>query len=288
MKTILIATDFSAASRNASLYGIALAQSLNAKVILFSAYQVPSPMPSLNLSISQYAVMKDVEQKLEDEANLIMQDNAIPVEHITEHDSAENGINNIAKEKNADFIIMGMKGSGKNFKKIFGSTTTALANSTDVPLIVVPEDAKFSLPKIIVFASDIDIETDLHSLDVLIKIIQLFKSKLYVVKVVKNKSEEWLEVADTSPVLRKAVEILDASFEYPVDTDIRHALNEFITKHNADMLVMMPHKHEWAELLFRKSETKNMIFHTQVPLLVLPQSQFKDSFSGTFMDRPND
>ena len=271
MKTILIATDFSAASRNASLYGIALAQSLNAKVILFSAYQVPSPMPSLNLSISTYGLMKDAEQKLEDEARIIMQDSTIPIEQITDHDSAENGINNIAKEKNADFIVVGMKGSGKNFKKIFGSTASALANSTGVPLIVVPEDAKFSSPKIIVFASDINIETDLHSLDVLIKIIQLFKSKLYVVKVVKNKNEERFEVADTSDELRKAVEILDASFEYPVDTDITHALNDFIKKHNADMLVMMPHKHEWAELLFTKSETKDMIFHTHIPLLVLPQ-----------------
>ena len=101
--------------------------------------------------------------------------------------------------------------------------------------------------------------------------IQLFKSKLYVVKVVKNENEKWLAVADTSQVLRKAVEILGASFEYPVDTDITHALNEFIKKHNADMLVMMPHKHEWTELLFTKSETKDMIFHTHIPLLVLPE-----------------
>ncbi|HEV8082722.1 MAG TPA: universal stress protein [Chitinophagaceae bacterium] len=274
MKTILIATDFSAASRNASLYGIALAHSLNAKVILLSAYQVPSPMPSLNLSISTYGVMKDAEQKLEEEARIIMQDSTIPIEQIIEHDSAENGINNIAKEKNADFIVVGMKGSGKNFKKIFGSTASALANSTGVPLIVVPEDAKFSSPKIIVFASDIDIETDLHSLDILIKIIQLFKSKLYVVKVVKNENEKWLAVADTSQVLRKAVEILDASFEYPEDTDITHALNKFIKKYNAEMLVMMPHKHEWAELLFTKSETKDMIFHTHIPLLVLPEKKF--------------
>ncbi len=272
MKTILIATDFSEASRNASVYGIALAQSLNAKVILFSAYQVPSPMPSLNLSVSSYGIMKDVEQKLEDEANLIMQDTTIPIEQISENDSAENSINNIAKEKNADFIIMGMKGSGKNFKKIFGSTTTALATSSNVPLIVVPADAKFSPPKIIVLATDFDMVSDIASLDVLIKLIRIFKSKLYVVKVVKNKNEERFEVADTSQELRKIIEISDASFEYPVGTDISHALNEFIKKHNADMLVMMPHKHEWVELLFAKSETKDMIFHTHVPLLVLPGS----------------
>ncbi len=271
MKTILIATDFSAASRNASLYGIELARVLDAKVILFSAYHIPSPMPALNVSISEYGVMKDTEQKLADEAALIMPGNKIVMERICEHGAAEIAINNIAKEKNADFIIIAMKGSGKNFRKVFGSTATALANSTNVPLIVVPEDAKFTSPKTIVFASDINIETDLHSLDELIKITQLFNSKLYLVKVIKNKNEEWFEVSDTPQELRKVIQILDTSFEYPVDTDITHALNEFVIKHHADMLVMIPHKHDWLERLFRKSETKDMIFHTHVPLLVLPE-----------------
>ena len=270
MKTILIATDFSEASHNASLYGIELAAILTAKVILLSAYQVPSPLPALNVSISEYGVMKDTEQKLEDEAGLIIQDYKIEIEKVCEHGAAEEAINNIAKEKKADCVIIGMKGIGKNFRKIFGSTATALARSTDVPLIVVPEDAKFVSPKTIVFASDINANTDLHSLDGLIKFMQLFKSKLYIVQVIKNENEERFEMSDIPQELRNVVEISDTSFQYPVDTDIRSALNGFIEKHNADMLVMMPHKHEWLERLFRKSETKDMIFHTHIPLLVLP------------------
>jgi hypothetical protein len=38
MKTILIATDFSPAARNASLYGVELANDLKAKIILFNAF----------------------------------------------------------------------------------------------------------------------------------------------------------------------------------------------------------------------------------------------------------
>ena len=65
------------------------------------------------------------------------------------------------------------------------------------------------------------------------------------------------------------------AFEYPVDADVRHALNDFIKEHHCDMLVMIPHKYEWIERLFRKSETKNMIFHTHIPLLVLPEISIK-------------
>ncbi|MEO6290245.1 MAG: hypothetical protein ABIO76_10005, partial [Ginsengibacter sp.] len=63
-----------------------------------------------------------------------------------------------------------------------------------------------------------------------------------------------------------------ALFEYAIDSDINHALHESITNHNANMLAMVPHKHEWIEKLFKKSETKEMIFHTEVPLLILPES----------------
>jgi hypothetical protein len=48
MKAILIATDFSTASRNESLYGLKLAKALQAKIILFNAYNVPLPAPALN------------------------------------------------------------------------------------------------------------------------------------------------------------------------------------------------------------------------------------------------
>ena len=111
--------------------------------------------------------------------------------------------------------------------------------------------------------------------DDLKKITQLFKSKLNVVKVIKNKQEKSFQTSENIENLNRVVYTFDTSFEYPVDTDLRHALNDFIEEHHCDMLVMMPHKHEWIERLFKKSETKNMIFHTHIPLLVLPEIAVK-------------
>lgn len=44
MKTILVATDFSAAAHNASLYAVELARAFNARIILFNAFQ-QAPVP---------------------------------------------------------------------------------------------------------------------------------------------------------------------------------------------------------------------------------------------------
>ena len=288
MKTILIATDFSKASRNASIYGLHLAKAINAKVILFSAYQIPSPPTGLGMSISRYDVMEQTRQKLMDEEEKITYINMPEIKTICDEGVAGDAIINMANEKKADFIITGMKGSGKSFKKIFGSTATSLAKNSKIPVIIIPEDAKFKNPDTLIFASDNIIDADKNALEQLITITKLFKSKLFVVKVIKNKNEEWFEVSDTPQELRKVFEILDSSIEYPVDTDVTHALNKFIKKHDADMLVMMPHKHDWLERLFIKSETKDMIFHSQIPLLVLPEGQIKErSGSETLVSSEN-
>ena len=268
MKTILIATDFSKASRNASIYGVQLAKFLNARVILFNAYVMPA-VAALGLTISRYDMMMQTDKLLLDEADILDPTLDI-VEILCEEGLPENIIINIANEKKVDFIISGMKGTGKNFKRIFGSTATLLAQKTNIPLIIVPEDAKFKTPETIVFANDGSMSSDKQVLEYLAAITQTFKSKLYVVKVIKDKDEEWFEASDITHESNKVLKILDSSYQFPVDTDIRHALNKFIINQHADMLVMVPHNHNWLNRLFRKSETKDMLFHTHIPVLVLP------------------
>ncbi len=273
MKTVLIATDFSNASRNASYYGIALAKETDANVYLFNAYKVPTPSAGLNLSVSRYDVMMQTDKRLLEEANMLDPGNK-EMEIICDEGPPEETIIKIANEKKVDFIIAGMKGSGKNFKKIFGSTATSLSKKTNIPVIIVPEDAIYKSPGTIVFASDTPV-TDHEIPEQLTSIIRLFKSKLYVVKVIGNNNQEFFVVPESAQKKETTDRDIEASFQYPKDADIRHTLSDFIDRHQADMIVMMPHKHEWIERLFKKSETKDMIFHTKIPLLILPENHNK-------------
>ncbi len=273
MKTILIATDFSNASRNASYYGIALAKEIGANIYLFNSYKVPTPAPGLNVSVSRYGVMMQTDKRLLEEADMLDLRNK-EMEIICDEGPPEEAIIKIANEKKVDFIIAGMKGSSKNFKKIFGSTATSLSKKTNIPVIIVPEDAIYKSPETIVFASDAPV-TGHEIPEQLTSIIRLFKSKLYVVKVIRNNNQEFFVVPEPAQKKEMTDEDIALSFQYPENTDIRHALSDFINQHQADMLVMMPHKHEWMERLFKKSETKDMIFHTKIPLLILPESNNK-------------
>ena len=201
MKTILIATDFSDASRNASLYGIQLAKALNAKVILFSAYRVPPPIPALNMRMARYAIMMQANKRLLHEAYFLDPKKAV-IEIMCDEGLAEDAIINIANEKKVDFIIIGMEGRSKNFKKIYGSIATSLSKNSSIPVIIVPEDAGSKNHDIVISANNNNIDSK-NVTGQFIAITQLFNSKLYVVKVIKNKYEEWFEVSDTKQKLGK-------------------------------------------------------------------------------------
>ena len=142
MKTILIATDFSAASRNASIYGVKLAKVLNAKVILFSAFKLPPPIPSLNMSMSRYAIMMQTDKRLLHEADFLDPQKAM-IEIICDEGLPEDAIINIANEKKADFIIIGMQRTVKDLKKAFGRTAISLSRNSKIPVIMIPEDVAF-------------------------------------------------------------------------------------------------------------------------------------------------
>jgi hypothetical protein len=181
-----------------------------------------------------------------------------------------------AKDKKADIIIIGMKGTGKNFRKIFGSTVTALARITTVPLIVVPQEAKYSDPSTIVLANETDLEehTDKHALDTLLEIGERFHSKLYMVRVAKNKYHKDFEVRNRPLRLNKMVGSLDPQYQYLHGTNTPKVLNEFISEHNINILALLPHKHSLIERFFI---TRSMAFETHILLLIIPDLQKEES-----------
>ncbi len=276
MKTILIATDFSKASRSASLYGWQLGKAIKANVILFAAYHVPHPIAALNARISHFDARMQTEKKLVDESDAIVNGDGSQMDIICDEGAAHNVILTIAAEKGADLIILGMKGTGRNLKKVLGSTTTSLIKDSKIPIIVVPEEATFTIPKRIAYASDVFMDTIISAIDNINWLSDFFKSKLFVVRVVNDSYEEVREKVNTPQNLRKELKQLRTTFHFPVNGNITDGLADFLEGQPVDLVVMKPHKHEWLEKLFVRSETKNMIFHSHTPLLMLP-----DSVAGT-------
>jgi nucleotide-binding universal stress UspA family protein len=137
-------------------------------------------------------------------------------------------------------------------------------------LIVVPAYAVFSVPKTIALASDITDETDIHVLKPLQKIVSAFNAKLYVVRVIKRTMDDAAERSETPQRSIWYLTNLDPSFEFSRGENVAKAMNIFVKQHAVDLVAVVPHEHNLFDRIFTKSVTKDLVFHTHVPLLILP------------------
>lgn len=270
MKTILVPTDFSKAASNAAEYAVNLAKEMKATVLLFHVYYVPIPVSEVPVIISPDEFQADNEALLKKEAANLKEKTGVEVRYLAKMGFAMDEI--LEEEKNATLIVMGMKGANKLSEALMGSTTTATFRKATVPVLVIPEKAKYKKPKKIVFACDYDSRTDVHTLDALKELMKTFGSKIYVVNVKQKKESVSMEEAVAGVKLENKLNDVEHIYYFPEKEDLVEGINEFVQEHQADMVAIIPHRYSLMERLFHKSISKKMAFHTHIPLLALPDN----------------
>jgi nucleotide-binding universal stress UspA family protein len=272
MKTLLVATDFSTASHNAFKYSLELASSLEAKIVLFTAFQpVAIASPETAIIITADELRQTSQASLQQQLRTAGIPVKVPVELRCEEGEAVKAILEEAGKLKADFIITGIKDHGKGFRQFFGSTVTGLAKHSTIPLLVIPEQAPFKQPGRIALANDITIETDAHTLDALTFLGQCFHSKVYILRIIDNRLTEVFELMDRPAKLATLERTLETEYAYYKSKHITEALGDFVHKQQINLLALIPHHHGFMERVFHKSQTKSMIFRSDIPLLILPE-----------------
>jgi nucleotide-binding universal stress UspA family protein len=271
MKTIFIATDFSSAAHNASKYGIELASKFGARIVLFHAYIIPLSIPESYVIVNAEDVKKTAESYLLEEVKVLRKSTVQAIDILAAEGSAPEIILLNASKYSDCMIVMGMKGEGLALRKLIGNTTTAVARKTHLPLIIIPESAEFNQVKKVAFASDIDYTISLKTIDMLKEIGLHFNSQIFIVKVLKNSINEIEELTYRSERLKGKLNPLQVDFAFPRGAAVADVLQDFITENKIELIAMVPHHHNLFERLFVKSETRKFIFHSHIPLLILPE-----------------
>jgi nucleotide-binding universal stress UspA family protein len=273
METILIATDFSPAAHNAAVFAVELAKYLDAEVVLCNTYQAIISTTEMVVAVTDKEVKEGSQANLLRERRSLTVPNNVRLETVAEEGWACDAILSVAKRLNAKWIIAGIKGSGIQGRKFFGSTVTELSRHSTLPLILVPHNYSFKVPETIALASDINDETDITVLEPLHEFGEKLHSKMYVVRVIKKDMDEVVEMLLRPTVLKWRYKELKPTYEFEVDNNVAHAMNKFVKEHDVDMIVMIKQDHTFVERLFRKSNTKEMMFKSEVPLIILPNKQ---------------
>lgn len=275
MRTVFIATDFSKAAVNAAEYGATWADIFNAKIILFNAYNVPLSLPDSWVAINPAEVKSTAENYLKEQADELKKITTQPIQIMAMEGSPVDMILEATKNIKNVTIILGIKEEGKGVRKIFGSTITGLMKKTKHPVLVVPESIILKSLHTIALALDKDYECSETSIDTLKDMGKAFTSKVYIVKVISSNTSYVKELSLRSNRLLNKFKPLDIEYVFPKSKDISKALHDFLENHEINLLAVIPRQHTFFEKLFVKSETKKLIFHTSIPLLLLPEKNLR-------------
>lgn len=269
MKTILVPTDFSSAADNAARYAIQLSKKLNAEVVLLHVYHIPPSdpiVPTMTFSIKELEELSD--NSLKEKVSELQKSTGITVKYQSRLGFAVDQI--LEEEEKYDLIVMGMRGAGPISEVFFGSVSTDTLRKTRKPVLIIPEKAQYRDPKNIVFACDYDANLNMKTVNYLKEIANEFDGNISIVNVVQDSSILSPEEATAGLKLEHALSDIKHSYFFPENDNLVEGVNDFARTHNADLIAIIPHRHNLIERLFHRNNSKKIAFHTDLPLLALP------------------
>lgn len=271
MKTIIVPTDFSPVATNALHYAIDMAGALQASVLLFHAYQVPvsySDVPIILVSVEE--LKKSAEERLETLKK--------EVEHISSGSIkvyTEAVMGNVADElellcnKIQPFaVVMGSKGHSGIERVLFGSITLTTIRHLSWPVIAVPPGKTYGQGiRKIGFACDFKKVVETTPATMIKKIVNEFHAELHVLNVDYHDRHFTPETPEQSALLHTLLEEVKPQYHFIENKDMEAGINKFAESNNLDLIITIPKKHNILEALFSTSATRQLVFHSHVPVM---------------------
>jgi nucleotide-binding universal stress UspA family protein len=264
MKTIIVPVDFSTTATNAAEFAGNLAAFYGAEIWLYHAYQIP-----IALSEFAYPVVDIAELDLLKENTQSKLRRTITINTRAEMNMLQLGLTNFCNELKPDMVVMGLTGKNALTRLIVGSNTIKTIYELTYPILVVPPMAEFIPVRKIGFACDYRQVEKTTPVALLKKIVTDFHAELHVMNVDNNKSNPDAGLAQESYLINELLRDTKAEFHSIEAGEITDGINWFVNRSKLDWLVVIPKKHNLLEKIFRRSQTKELVYHTHIPILCI-------------------
>jgi nucleotide-binding universal stress UspA family protein len=287
IRRILVPVDFSDQSLNACNFAVGLASKLKSEIKLLYSYFNPIVISEPYLEDSSYIYQMDevmgniaseaksqmisVISKLKQNAEKEYSDK-VRISYHLDRGSPEDVILNFTDTWNPGVMVMGTKGAGKGTFDYLGSVTKKIITKARIPILVVPQQSVFMginyIGKVL-YATDFD-DSDFRTLRKLMTLLRPFNVRLYCVHIASEKESTFDHVKMNS--LKDHFQTEFGDFKLNCDLiqrdDVLQGLEDYIEEKEIDLLALTTHKRGVIERLFNPSLARQMLFHTNIPLLI--------------------
>lgn len=280
MRKILVPTDFSDNAMKACFYAAEIAQKSEATIYLLHVIE-----PVIDRIRQPYPLHERLEEEIVknrfSEVNAIRRSvlslfPSIKIESELARGSVATSIFECARKKDADLIVMGTKGA-TGLKEVFmGSVATDTMVQASLPVLAIPDAYKMEEPDAILLATN-HFEEKTTLLKPIIELAKLFSATIHAVVFVDGQhADESLYLFNTTQ-LNHYMEFLKRSFpdvafkgEVLKGDDFEKTIESYDEKNEVDIIAMIIYPKSFWDRFLRKSITKQMAFHSKIPVLAIP------------------
>ncbi|AWX45021.1 hypothetical protein HME9304_02029 [Flagellimonas maritima] len=281
MQKILIPTDFSENAWNAINYAMQLFRNRKCTFYLLNTYTpvIPSSrfMAKMIDGVSIVdAVRNSSEQGLKKTVDRIKTkygNSNHSFETISSFSLLVDEVKDIVETFDINLVITGTKGASGIDEVFMGSNTVRIIKSTKkCPVLAIPQHFDFITPSEIAFATDFNRFYTISELNPLLELAKMFQATIRIVHVqygIKALSE--LQQFNLN-MLRRYL----SDTEHYVHTvselnSVSQTLELFSEELDIHLLALLNYQHSYMEKMTREPIVKRTAFHTQIPLLVIPE-----------------
>lgn len=279
MKNILVATDFSNNAYNALYFAAQLFGKRQCSFTLLNAYTEQTRLLSQKVGVTGNFDLLDqlADESLEglkQQYHRIRLDLDNPLHHfetISVHDHLTDAIQSTIENKQVDLLVIGNSGKTKTSGLRWGSNAQKLIKEIrSCPILAVPLELEFNLPKEIAFATDYNHTYDAELLHPLIQIATMSNATVCIMHV--NEEDRLSNVQKSNLyTLREYLSNIRHSVHWMPDYSSRtNVIKTFLEELNIDMLSMVQYEHGFFEALTREPVIKNLCLELNIPLLLVP------------------
>lgn len=276
MGTIIIATDFSDVASNAARYAAALGEHLKIKnLILYHSYHYiihkdKAPQEKEYLHATHENALAALEKQKSSIKNKIP--SAISIQLITDSLPLVEGVDLLAKKHQSKLVVVGTTGKSKIEKVFIGSNAASLARDSSIPLLLIPEDAIFKAFDKAVYTCDLIKVEKTTPVESLFNIVKKWRLKLLILHVAQPNTPFSPNFVAEQQQLHELMDELQPEYHYIENKNIVLGIMQFADDKAADLVIVLPKPHGFFESLFRRSTTKKLAVHANLPLMILRPS----------------
>ncbi|MFM6925782.1 MAG: universal stress protein [Ferruginibacter sp.] len=272
MKKIIVPVDFSVTAENAAVFAGQVAAFYRADLWLYYNYDVIPTLVEYGYSpVSASEIENAVDFELEAFSKKIKAQLSAPVNIFTRSDAGIliDNLSIFCDEIKPDMVVFGLSGKNALARLVVGSNTIRAIQQLKYPVLVVPPKAVFTPVRKIGFACDYKRVLQTTPVSLLKKLVKDFNADLYVLNVEYKLHASSAETEAESMHISELLKELKPYYSTIFSADIPLGINWFAEKEKIDWMVMIPKQHHLMDKIFRRSQTKELLYHTNVPVLCM-------------------